>query len=90
MIPLFNNLLSADIFYFIASYVFAIRILYEPHRETDLNIAQEILKNYVMKIQDFFGLNAYDYTVHAHLHLVDQVKQHGPLQCYSQFAFEVL
>jgi hypothetical protein len=35
-----------------------------------------------------YGLSAYDYTIHAHLHLVDQVLKHGPLHCHSQFFFE--
>ncbi len=35
-----------------------------------------------------FGRYAYDYTLHAHLHLACQVRLHGPLQSNSQFVFE--
>ena len=51
----------------------------------------------VLKIQmvieflgKYYGDYAYDFTVHAHLHLADQVEKHGPLKTHSQFVFEVL
>ena len=74
----------------LSSYVFSIRTLYEPIKHThNLNKVDDILNKYVSQLDDNFGKYAYDYTVHAHLHLVEQVKNHGPLQCHSQFAFEV-
>lgn len=80
------------VFYFklFASYVFAIRMLYEPIFDKNLiETSKKILQQYVEALEDSFGNYAYDYTVHAHLHLADQVKQHGPLHCNSQFVFEV-
>ena len=51
-------------------------------------MAENILIKYVKELWSYFGLYAYDYTIHAHLHLADQVRMHGPLHCHSQFVFE--
>ncbi|CAF1035272.1 unnamed protein product, partial [Brachionus calyciflorus] len=65
------------------SSVFAIRILYETIKDIKkIDNAHDIIEKYVA------SLDAYDYTVHAHLHLADQVKKHGPLYSHSQFVFE--
>ena len=88
-LPLLVNILPDWYFYRLISYIISIRILYEPVKNlNDLNIAEEILKNYVKDIEDSFSINALTYTLHAHLHLVDQVKAHGPLAFHSQFFFE--
>ena len=74
----------------LASYVFAIRSLYEPIKDIKhIDNAQEIIEKYVDSLDDAYGKYAYDYTVHAHLHLADQVKKHGQLYSHSQFVFEV-
>jgi hypothetical protein len=71
------------------SYVIAIRILYAPIKQlTDLEKAEEIISNYLLSLEEIFGIYAYTFTAHAHLHLSDQVRLHGPLQCHSQFFFE--
>ena len=51
-------------------------------------IAEEIISKYLVSLEEIFGLHAYTFTAHAHLHLANQVKLHGPLQCHSQFFFE--
>ena len=40
--------------------------------------------NYYEFLQQYFGDYAYDFTIHAHLHRVDQVRNHGPLQFVFQ------
>jgi len=47
-----------------------------------------MLNNYVKYFSVYFGDFAYDFTIHAHLHLV---KQHGPLKSlsHSQFIFMI-
>ena len=48
---------------------------------------EEILKENVFKLGDFFGPYAYDYTVHAHLHLAQKVSKLGSLMCNGFFYF---
>ena len=77
-------------FYQYTAYVIAIRILWEPIKsETDLKLSELILKNYCREIEETFNINACLFTLHAHLHLVEQVKNHGPLNGHAQFFFEV-
>ena len=88
-IPIFMNTMPSWYFYRYAAYVIAIRLLYEPiNNINDLDLAEEILLKYINDLDDTFSISAYTYTIHAHLHLVDQVKLHGPLQSHSQFCFE--
>lgn len=90
MIPILYNILPIFYFNLLASYVFAIRILYEPIKDIKkIDNAHDIIEKYVASLDDAYGKYAYDYTVHAHLHLADQVKKHGPLYSHSQFVFEV-
>ena len=80
-----------DIYYcHIACYIFAMRTLYEPISKNNLKDVEEIIIKYVHFIGKYYGNYAYDFTIHAHLHLVKQVEQHGPLKSHSQFVFEVL
>lgn len=89
-IPILIDILPTNYFYYLASYVIAIRILYEPIQNNELIVvARDILENYVNNLKEEFGLNAYDYNLHEHLHLADQVVNHGPLKSHSQFVFEV-
>ena len=39
---------------------------------------------------EFYGVGAYTYTMHAHLHLKNQVKFQGPMECHELSSFEVL
>ncbi len=87
--PAFIKDFPAWYFYQFSSYVIAIRLLYEPIKDMQvLNDAQSILEEYIKSLEDSFSQNSYTYTLHAHLHLVDQVRSHGPLQSHSQFCFE--
>ena len=63
------------LFFQYTAYVIAVRILHEPiQSEEDLKLAESILINYCKEIEDTFNLNACTYTLHAHLHLVEQVR----------------
>ena len=39
---------------------------------------------------EFYGRKAYTYTMHAHLHLKKQVKNHGNFGCHALNGFEVV
>jgi hypothetical protein len=64
-------------------------MLYEPIEKENFKLVEEMLNNYVEYLSVYFGDYAYDFTIHAHLHHVKQVEQHGPLKSHSQFVFEV-
>ncbi len=67
----------------------AVRILYKPiHDISSIDDSDYILQAYVNSLIHMFGRYAYDYTLHAHLHLTEQVRRHRPLQSNSQFIFE--
>jgi hypothetical protein len=66
------------------TYIFTIRLLYEPiHDVSIMNDCEFILSAYVNSLIHEFGRYAYDYTLHAHLHLAGQVRLHGLLQSNS-------
>jgi hypothetical protein len=65
-------------------------MLYEPTNSKDMAFAKDLNKNYIEFLGKYYGDYANDFTVHAHLHLVDQVEQHSPLKTHSQFVLEVL
>jgi hypothetical protein len=86
--PIFIGALSDWYFYRYVSYVIAVRMLYEPIENINcLKTVEDIFINYMKELNDIFSIEAYTYTIHAHLHLVEQVKQHGPLHSHSQFFF---
>jgi hypothetical protein len=88
-VPILIKYLSSAYFYKYASYVIAVRLLYEPIRDIQcLSLIKDIFIHYIKDLEETFSIEACTYTIHAHLHLVDQVKLHGPLHCHSQFAFE--
>jgi hypothetical protein len=88
-IPAFIKDFPSWYFYRFASYVIAIRLLYEPIKDIQvLTDAQSIIETYIKSLDDTFPPNCYTYTIHAHLHLAEQVRLHGPLQCHSLFCFE--
>ena len=65
-------------------------MIYEPINKNNLATVKEIINNYVKYLGVYFADYAYDFTIHAHIHLVKQVEEHGPLKSHSQFVFEVM
>ena len=55
----------------------------------DIASAKGLIKNYIEYLGKYYGDYAYDFTVHAQIHLGDQVEQDGPLKTHSQFVFEI-
>jgi hypothetical protein len=90
-VPLLMDILPNIYWNLLCIYVFAVRTLYEPIESiVDVSRAKELMETYFNNLDEFFGEYAYDYTIHAHLHLADQVIKHGPLHSHSQFVFEVI
>ena len=65
-------------------------MLYEPVNKRNLVNVEELINRYFTSLGVDYGNYAYDFTIHAHLHLVKQGKDHGPLKFHSQFVFEVI
>ena len=65
-------------------------MLYEPVNKRNLVNVKEIINLYFTSLGVYYGDYAYDFTIHAHLHLVKQLEDHGPLKSHSQFVFEVI
>lgn len=56
--------------------------------ENDLKEVKEKLNEFVRDYEDYYGKENMTMNVHSLLHLVDCVKNFGPLFCYSMFPFE--
>jgi hypothetical protein len=63
--------------------------MYEPGYDKEtLDMAESFLKEYSREIGELFGIQDYDYTIHAHKHLRKQVEDHGSFYYSSMFSFE--
>ena len=89
-LPLLMDLLSPPYWYMLCAYVFSVRTYYEPiNNYQEIYEADKFFKAYFTLMDDYFGKYAYTYTLHAHLHLGQQVIKLGNLHANSQFVFEV-
>lgn len=64
------------------------KLLQPKISKDDLDIVQEQLHDFVGKYQIFYGKASMTMNVHSLLHLVDCVRNFGPLYCFSMFPFE--
>jgi hypothetical protein len=86
--PMLMNILPIEYWCLLFTYVYSIRSIYEPFEKSSLKVIEDMIKFYHSSLNNYFGNGAYDYSIHAHLHLTSQVLDHGPLYCHSQFVFE--
>ena len=71
-------------------YVFSVRTFYEPIKDKQVvKMAGQMINVYYEALEELYGESAYTNTIHAHLHLCEQVLSHGPLHGCSHFFFEV-
>ncbi|RNA18943.1 hypothetical protein BpHYR1_000607 [Brachionus plicatilis] len=88
-VPVLMKFLPVPYWNLLILYVFSTRIFYESIDNRDmLEVAKKMIESYHDSIGKYYGTSEYNYTIHAHLHLYDQVIMHGPLQCHSAFFFE--
>lgn len=87
-VPMLMDFLPTDYWCLLFIYVFSIRSIYEPFEKELLDHLNNMIILYHSSLKKYFGDGAYDYSIHAHLHLTSQVLDHGPLHCHSQFVFE--
>lgn len=85
---LFRDVLHPDLYNHFLMLMLGIRLLSDPaSRATDLDLGNELLKEYVLHYSKFYG-NHRSYVVHALLHLHAFVQKHGPLYSFSAYKYE--
>ena len=80
-----------DYFCHFALLVTAIRLLTnEIITDSDIEIAKSLIRSYQRLIPSLYGEKEETYTCHAFKHLLDQVRDHGPLILHSRFVFKAM
>lgn len=69
-------------------YCIAIKILHAPESDEEVNLADQILRYYCQTAPMIYDSSIELFSLHAHMHLPEQVKRHGGLAFTSAFAFE--
>ena len=69
-------------------YAMAIKILHAPQSEEEIDLAEEMIKYYCKTAPLVHGPSIELFSLHAHLHLAQQVRRHGGLAHSSSFGFE--
>lgn len=88
-LPCLQNILPHEYFqHWILLVISMFLLLQEEISESDLNIAENLLKHFVKDVSALYRDRDNVYNVHMLLHLVQYVRWHGPLSCNSAFTFE--
>ncbi|XP_064469841.1 uncharacterized protein LOC135384573 [Ornithodoros turicata] len=88
-LPVLNGILPRSYLLHLALLVQAVFfLLQESLFGTDLNTAEELLNEFVVKYNMLYGDYSMVYNVHLLLHLAKGVSQWGPLWTHSTFVFE--
>ncbi|CAF1508466.1 unnamed protein product, partial [Rotaria sordida] len=66
----------------------AIKLLYSPQTKEEILFAERLLDFYCRTVSNVHDSSIEIFSLHAHLHLSYQVRQHGGLAHMSAFAFE--
>lgn len=69
-------------------YSMAIKILHAPKSNDEINLAGTMIEYYCRTASFIYGASIELFSLHAHLHLSEQVRRHGGLVHCSAFAFE--
>lgn len=86
-----KNILSDELYDHFLLLHLAITILVSyDHTKVDINIdyADELLHEFVKQFSSIYGEQFISQNVHSLLHLVNQIRKFGPLDCTSAFRFE--
>lgn len=88
-IPAISNIVSLDLLNHFTTFHCAVRILSCPKLcITKIEMAEQLLDNFVARFGILFGSNKISYNVHNLLHICDCVKQFGHLDSFSAYKFE--
>ncbi|CAF3911792.1 unnamed protein product [Rotaria sp. Silwood1] len=66
----------------------AVKILHAPESIDEINLGEQIMNYYCKTVPLVHGPSVEIFSLHAHIHLAQQVRRHGGLGHTSAFAFE--
>jgi hypothetical protein len=69
-------------------YATAMTMLHSPISNEEIDLAEQLIHYYCKTARTIHGPSIELFSLHAHLHLPEQVRQHGGLAGTSAFAFE--
>ena len=69
-------------------YSMAIKILHSPESTEEIDFAERLMNYYCQTAPLIHGPSIELFSLHAHIHLAEQVRRHGGLVHTSAFAFE--
>lgn len=69
-------------------YSMAIKILHSPESSKEIDFAERLMNYYCQTAPLIHGPSIELFSLHAHIHLAEQVRRHGGLVHTSAFAFE--
>lgn len=69
-------------------YSIAVKMLHAPESADEINLAEDIINYYCKTAGLIHGPSIEIYSLHAHIHLAQQVRKHGGLAHTSAFGFE--
>jgi hypothetical protein len=69
-------------------YSLAVKILHAPESINEINLAEEVMNYYCKTAPLIYSSSIELFSLHAHIHLAQQVRRHGGLGHTSAFAFE--
>ena len=85
----FFGLINPDVYIHFLLFHCAMRIFIDPcSTPEDILFAENLIKIFVGRAEEIYGVRFMTYNVHGLLHLADDVKAFGPLDSYSAFPFE--
>jgi hypothetical protein len=87
-VPIMVNHLPILFFSHFVIYSLAIKLLHAPQSKEELLFAERLLDFYCRTASNVHDPSVEIFSLHAHLHLSYQVRQHGGLAHMSAFAFE--
>lgn len=85
----FKDFLSKKTYHHFMELCVAIRILSTDNiADAYIMFAKELLTHFVLTFGQIYGKTFMSHNIHITLHIADDVKEFGPLNCYSAFPFE--
>ena len=87
-LPILINILPLSYAFHFAVYTLAIKLLHAPENQPEIDLAEQLLNFYCRSSSLIYGSTIELYSLHAHLHLAEQVRYHGGLSYTSAFTFE--
>jgi hypothetical protein len=87
-VPIMATHLPILLFSHFVIYSLAIKLLHAPQSKEEILFAEHLLDFYCRTVSNVYDPSIEIFSLHAHLHLASQVRQHGGLAHMSAFAFE--